>query len=555
MRWRARIEQTQTHENGLTQLVALFRVMMCMRPRRFLVLVIAVSLIASTQTFGATTRPLFPQPRQPIRTIALPANVDVDDYSVMAVSPDASNAYFLWTEQRINLWHVATYYWPEELMASSGFAVIWLTLRLIARVSKRRVPGVPYCRKCNYRLTGINSQRCPECGAPNTKSNRIVARRIGWAASIPIVLVIATSTIVLTATRSFRASRVPWQNVGPAEWLDWSSRTAYNLANSVHSLAWLAPHARPVCGIVQIDLRTGQSRAFHKSYEYGSVRGPFVTADNAHLWVDGWNRYYLWNTQTEESTSTAVNPSSNSTIDNSRAEQFWDFNRVWLYAYAHQVGGPSSFKMPADGDFVVIERAGATQLVDRRSSQVIDEARFLDASKVFEFFQPRPLMNPDRTIATVQGAHQDRTSMFWADFQCWDQHSGKRILNIDSLPEPSSHGAPVDYPLGYETYWRTNRGKPYLFAITNHLAGDFINEDGYGDTVICPWNAIAVLACRLESGHWRGPILLQTADNNSDSIWWPVVSVDGTRLTCLSSGNNKKIMVYDLADLVESSPR
>src|SRR5687768_17277287 len=30
----------------------------------------------------------------------------------------------------------------------------------------RRRGNTPHCRKCNYTLTGLSSERCPECGQP-----------------------------------------------------------------------------------------------------------------------------------------------------------------------------------------------------------------------------------------------------------------------------------------------------------------------------------------------------------------------------------------------------
>jgi hypothetical protein len=41
----------------------------------------------------------------------------------------------------------------------------------------RRVGDEPHCRKCGYNLTGLPSERCPECGRPATGRNVIIGTR------------------------------------------------------------------------------------------------------------------------------------------------------------------------------------------------------------------------------------------------------------------------------------------------------------------------------------------------------------------------------------------
>lgn len=57
-----------------------------------------------------------------------------------------------------------------------------ITLLLIAGARGRYVGGEPRCRRCGYQLTGLQSERCPECGLTLDQRNIVYGRRrYRWA--------------------------------------------------------------------------------------------------------------------------------------------------------------------------------------------------------------------------------------------------------------------------------------------------------------------------------------------------------------------------------------
>ncbi len=62
----------------------------------------------------------------------------------------------------------------EFLLLILGVILLALGIILTYRESSRRLGDDPHCRKCGYLLHGLESQRCPECGA--TLSPEAIAR-------------------------------------------------------------------------------------------------------------------------------------------------------------------------------------------------------------------------------------------------------------------------------------------------------------------------------------------------------------------------------------------
>ncbi len=55
-------------------------------------------------------------------------------------------------------------------------AGIWLILR-----SRSKVGSEPHCGHCDYQLTGLTSNRCPECGRPFIQAGVTLGRNRGTA--------------------------------------------------------------------------------------------------------------------------------------------------------------------------------------------------------------------------------------------------------------------------------------------------------------------------------------------------------------------------------------
>jgi hypothetical protein len=60
----------------------------------------------------------------------------------------------------------------------------------------RRMGSQPHCRACDYLLIGIDSEKCPECGAPLTKPNIVHGQQqrrpgVGWSGAILLLFGLA----------------------------------------------------------------------------------------------------------------------------------------------------------------------------------------------------------------------------------------------------------------------------------------------------------------------------------------------------------------------------
>ena len=65
-------------------------------------------------------------------------------------------------------------YMAFAILAGGSFAgAVLLTFGLRGH----KVDDFPYCRKCRYNLTGLTSERCPECGSLTAEVGVIVGRR------------------------------------------------------------------------------------------------------------------------------------------------------------------------------------------------------------------------------------------------------------------------------------------------------------------------------------------------------------------------------------------
>ena len=92
-----------------------------------------------------------------------------------------------------------------------------LVLLKLAYFSRRR-GTTPHCRKCNYTLTGLNSERCPECGQALAEETVVHGERtrhpiIGAVGSLLLLLAIANTAI------SLAGGGFDWYRYKPTSWV------------------------------------------------------------------------------------------------------------------------------------------------------------------------------------------------------------------------------------------------------------------------------------------------------------------------------------------------
>jgi hypothetical protein len=84
----------------------------------------------------------------------------------------------------------------------------------------RRVGTTPHCRKCAYILTGLEADRCPECGNIIAGGGILVGERhrrpaLAWIGAILTLLGLALLVLIASGT----LSRVDWNRYKPLSWL------------------------------------------------------------------------------------------------------------------------------------------------------------------------------------------------------------------------------------------------------------------------------------------------------------------------------------------------
>ncbi len=91
-----------------------------------------------------------------------------------------------------------------------GLGLLWFGLR------PRRRGTTPHCRQCNYNLTGLESERCPECGThltPEAIVHGELRRRPGRIVAGCLLLALSAAVVGLTLTR------VNWYRLVPTFWV------------------------------------------------------------------------------------------------------------------------------------------------------------------------------------------------------------------------------------------------------------------------------------------------------------------------------------------------
>lgn len=143
----------------------------------------------------------------PAAEIAFPNTTSVQ----AAFGRDSETLIVQTSENAINLFGLAVYFWPEFLGGLTFLLIVWALLRWWRAARTPRLAGRPHCRRCNYCLTGLTEDRCPECGAPPSKRRPIIgrslARRVG-----PLLAVATVAALTYGALWAFQVPRVGYIN-------------------------------------------------------------------------------------------------------------------------------------------------------------------------------------------------------------------------------------------------------------------------------------------------------------------------------------------------------
>ena len=92
------------------------------------------------------------------------------------------------------------------VLVFAGVLLLWRGLR------RRRRGDTPHCAACGYNLTGLTSEKCPECGSvitPTSTVHCVVYRR-------PVLAIVGVVFLVLGLTASTGVVRnIKWYQLKP----------------------------------------------------------------------------------------------------------------------------------------------------------------------------------------------------------------------------------------------------------------------------------------------------------------------------------------------------
>ncbi len=265
---------------------------------------------------------------EPMRIIDLPAGLEIETTAAMR---DEARIYLYGEQMHLDLLTLANLYWREIGAALLAAMALMTIVPLWRTVRRRRNAGQPYCRHCNYCLTGVASASCPECGRDTMGRGRVVGRRIRRRVATLTCMILASliASIWLgwfSQPQSTTAVASPFSTPSPQpvagdyqlvrmepKWNTpirfWHSTKALGYANHIKRHSENLYDLANV--LVSVDLRTSHfSPALHCStiekpmwWCFGKPKSPFAVTDTS-IWVhDGEDLFILG---TDSNTSMVV---------------------------------------------------------------------------------------------------------------------------------------------------------------------------------------------------------------------------------------------------------
>lgn len=111
------------------------------------------------------------------------------------------------------LWLTDPFFWVQLLVLSLGVILFVRGLR------GRKEGDEPRCGKCSYNLTGIASQRCPECGTFLTARPLVHGHRIRHPAAVAVGALLLLVSLGRGAQLGYGMGRqINWYNYRPFAW-------------------------------------------------------------------------------------------------------------------------------------------------------------------------------------------------------------------------------------------------------------------------------------------------------------------------------------------------
>ncbi|MBL1218987.1 MAG: hypothetical protein D8M59_16020 [Planctomycetes bacterium] len=222
---------------------------------------------------------------EPTSIITYPGDTVIGD---IALGPNGDSIVNLIGVRGVNLWSLLVYCWPEVV------CLLLLGIGASIYMRKRKIKpwtgiGEPHCRECDYRLTGCDSHRCPECGAHVSGKKKVCGknmrvRPIMWFAS----------SILLIIFIQVGCRRFPWMfpRIGTvSNALCWSSPALYDWAARM-DYKWLSAHSTCITHLVEVSPDTGQVfRTFWKAHT-PKVNGPLDLIEVLSIGPDSRYAYY-----------------------------------------------------------------------------------------------------------------------------------------------------------------------------------------------------------------------------------------------------------------------
>jgi hypothetical protein len=123
---------------------------------------------------------------------------------------------------------------PEMLLYGGAGVLLASLVLLVAGMWPRRRGEEPHCRKCDYNLTGLPSDRCPECGGTITAKSTVHGER----RRRPGLMLVGVALLLAAPLPFYHAAKqVDWYPYYPASWVIRDLRTN-NYTKAFKQLAW-----------------------------------------------------------------------------------------------------------------------------------------------------------------------------------------------------------------------------------------------------------------------------------------------------------------------------